>query len=1667
MAEFKIERIRYRWRNVWTADTFYSADDVVIYNGQAFVSMQNHTSATNFYTDYGSTPRYINVTVAQNSEETQDVFFLNGKETPILDLREEDIYTFDLSDPSNLNHDFSLSTSADGIEYTTQVTKEGTPGTPGAKLILNLIKDAPTLFYYCKVHTGMGETSYATTTPKLWDLMFYGNELKGEWQVSTFYSEGNLIKNGGTIYRCIEAHTSVPLANLNIQNDIGRWEPVVTFQNWRNNWTTSTVYLPGDTVKYNGRLYLALTQHTSATDAADGLELNQSAWTIVNRSDSWQGNWQAVTNYLQDDIVRYGGIIYRCTNDHVSSNLIAGLELDSDKWEIAYENVEYKGNFVESTRYKKNDIVKSGGSVFICVQGHTSSTALRNNDDNWNIYIPGVTNEPLWSPSEEYSVGDLVRYGGYVYTALENNINAVPSVNGILQDTGNWELLVQAYYMQGDWDEVTNYRTGDVVRASGILYSATVDNVSLQPNDNPSFWKVLVEGDQFRSTWIDAQNYFVNDIVLYAGTAYIATTAHISDSGANIPNNDTENVWSVFIQGGLDNVLVNVGDLKTFDGTNPDTIAIGDPGTTLVSNGTNPVWQLGASIPKVYYVEGATGQDGEGFGSSAASPFKTIKFACDYIQEDLINRAPATILISTGLYEEILPISVPADVALVGDELRSTTVTPAAGYEDRDMFYVRNGSGIRNMSLQGLVGSLGPLNEYQTRRPTAGAYVSLDPGNDTNDSSVWIISRSPYIQNVSTFGEGCIGMKVDGDLHNGGNKSIVANDFTQVLSDGIGYWVNGEGRSELVSVFTYFCHIGYLATNGGKVRATNGNNSYGDYGCVAEGFNTTEEIIEAKIDNRTNQAIVDSILTNTNEIMAVGFLHAGGHYTNATFTVEGSGLGATAVINEFTAGALTHIRVDSAGDSSAVGGSEYQYIVANAISGNTTQIELSTTDSYGTPALYENMRIIITDGAGVGQFGIIDTYNDTTKIATIIRESDGQPGWDHLRYGYPIAALLNTTTRYEIQPRVIVDEPPYANNSQNMGITPVDIAHGKTKFVAIRTATSASYTTDGINWNSSTLPSSPSNWDGIVGNDSDVFGIYSSDSIGYSTDGGENWALATESSSNYSALGYGATWWIALNVSGQVFRTNDIVNAAFVQSSTTSSSGYQKLTYGNGFWIASVNGNAEIDVSGDDGSTWTTVSIPDSTVQSMTFGNGMFVGVCSSGEVIRSYNATTWYTSANASSYSVAFSDVSYANGLFSAVGNSDRLHTSVDGNIWRDTNDDTSPKQAGGAGSYNKVASGTSDNGNRVIAITGNNFAGVTSTGAKALVKANWNNGRIDKFIIYNTGSGYNDNNLPTVTVYDNANLTDVVPSPVVQDSAIGLPLFTNRGQFYTRATATITGDGYAELFQLGNAIYVSQLTRVPGPGDNLVISGIDDLNYYITSVEEITGSEPELKAKINIYPAIDVAESPEHDEPLQMRQNYSQIRLTGHDFLDIGTGSKAETDYPGLYVFGYNQDQPPAQFNEVVESATGRVFYTSTDQDGNFRVGELFRVDQASGVVTVSASQFDLTGLTELSLGGIQVGGSAVVIREFSKDGTFVANSDNIVPTQAAIIKYLQSRISGGTANIVTTKLTAGTIIMDNNDISSELTTEITAPTIRFSGGVDGTMAAWSLFGSRGLNK
>ena len=139
------------------------------------------------------------------------------------------------------------------------------------------------------------------------------------------------------------------------------------------------------------------------------------------------------------------------------------------------------------------------------------------------------------------------------------------------------------------------------------------------------------------------------------------------------------------------------------------------------------------------------------------------------------------------------------------------------------------------------------------------------------------------------------------------------------------------------------------------------------------------------------------------------------------------------------------------------------------------------------------------------------------------------------------------------------------------------------------------------------------------------------------------------------------------------------------------------------------------------------------------------------------------------------------------------------------------------------------------------------------------------------------------------------------------------------------------------------------------------------------------------------------DNNEVALVTTKYSNVRLTGHDFLSVGTGGAADTNYPGV------PSQPSDQTDEVDETNGGRVYFVSTDQEGDFRVGDLFRIQQATGIATLNADAFDLSGLSELQLGsiGAQLGAT---INEFSTDESLSGNSNTAVPTEFAIVGYTQ---------------------------------------------------------------
>lgn len=1501
MAEFKLNRIRFTWKGDWTTGTFYTKDDIVRYGGKSYVCLVGHTSSPNFYTDFD----FINTTTEPDTPAPKWVLWFDGYEwrntwdnetlynlgdivryngivyictqshtssaefltRPILDINGDGTevtvsFAETLIPPYDVNQPITLSSvvpasyngsyivtdcttdsvtfnSTNVTDYTfngiSTFTSEGT-AIEGTQNYVNLTVDETSGdgvdAIFSVVRSNLGYT--ATLTNAGYDyaigdtVTIYGNRFGGD------SPDNDLVL---TITGIVGPTGNLSVvSNLGLEADSGKWISYARVDNWRGDWSLNTRYITNDIVKYDGILYRCLTGHTSAYTIADGLELDSINWTPVTDTENWTQDWEVSYRYRKNDVVKYGGIVYKCTTPHTSAATInIGLEDDLEKWTIVSSGIEFRQDWAQPVRYKLNDVVKYGAGIWICVDPHLSSSAFE--PVKWESYIPGTEYGVNWNSLTIYQPGDVVKLGGYSYYSVTHNTGSMPSLTN-----ADWNLLTIGFNMRGEWGGGIQYYTGDTVRRNGQLYVSITNNIGQETN-NTLYWELVIPGEHWRNFWQVGTRYVIGDVATYLATAYRCIATHDSTL-LNNPLTDTLNeFWVTYIEGDTGNRMSTQGDILTYDDSSTIRYAIGNDNEILKITNDLSNWQEFGIIGKVYYVA-TNGVDDEAHGLTLNSPWRTVKYACDNIT------GPATIFIKTGIYEEILPISIPQDVALVGDELRSTTIIPAPGYQTNNMFYVRNGTGIRNMTLKGLTGTLGSLNSYGTRRPTAGAYVSLDPGQNSADSTVWITTKSPYIQNVTTFGTGCVGLKVDGLLHEGGNKSIVANDFTQVLSDGIGVWVTNLALSELVSVFSYYGHIGYLAENGGKIRATNGNSSYGTYGCVSEGVDATEEAIEGTVNNRSTEAQVAAVFAGqaNDKILALEYSHAGQDYTTATFTFTGAGVGVNAVFSSAADHAVSEVRILQPSLTTAAGGSSYLIKGNNCQTGDDLTINLAANDT-GTEAEYLGMRIIITSGTGVGQYGYVYAYNEVSKLVTVYNDSTDLPGWDHIVSGTTIETLLDTTTFYQLEPRITFSVPGTAGGERALGRAIIN----SNRISEIRL------------WHP-----------------------------------GANYPYGTVSSTNPA--------------SDRIFvnTTTGLIDGQPIEFTNVGSSGLsENVTY-------------------------------------YVIGTSILAG-------------TAFQVS------SVQFDDTPFALSSSTPVGMT-----------W----------QAG-----------------------------------------------------------------PIVTVTDPNNTGDVQVRCRMANGVLTQPTFVDRGLGYQTSTTvcTIEGDGFADIYQVGKFLIIENLTRIPGPGANLEISSIQNIIYKLVTVEDLGSGA----AKIRVSPELKIINSPIHETTIEIRENYSQVRLTGHDFLDIGTGNFVSTDYPTV------NELTKAPENEIVEKGGGRVFYTSTDQDGNFRCGELFKVEQATGTVTISADFFELTGLEELSLGGVSVGGSAVVVREFSTDINFTADSNNVIPTQRAIKAYLAKRISGGGADAQTGQLVAGTVRLGPQKIDTTTLLQVNIPvTMNIKKGISGSMLAMSYF-------
>jgi len=146
---------------------------------------------------------------------------------------------------------------------------------------------------------------------------------------------------------------------------------------------------------------------------------------------------------------------------------------------------------------------------------------------------------------------------------------------------------------------------------------------------------------------------------------------------------------------------------------------------------------------------------------------------------------------------------------------------------------------------------------------------------------------------------------------------------------------------------------------------------------------------------------------------------------------------------------------------------------------------------------------------------------------------------------------------------------------------------------------------------------------------------------------------------------------------------------------------------------------------------------------------------------------------------------------------------------------------------------------------------------------------------------------------------------------------------------------------------------------------------------------------------------------EGAEITVNISLCRATGHDFSNIGTGGYNSSNYPNV-IFGSPASTKTAVVTneediekaQVWERDKGRVFFASTDEDGFFRIGKFFTVDQGTGTVTFAA-QVAISGLDGL---GFRDGET---ISKFSADTSMTQESNQIVPTEFAVVNYVNRRL------------------------------------------------------------
>jgi hypothetical protein len=814
-----------------------------------------------------------------------------------------------------------------------------------------------------------------------------------------------------------------------------------------------------------------------------------------------------------------------------------------------------------------------------------------------------------------------------------------------------------------------------------------------------------------------------------------------------------------------------------------------------------------------------------------------------------------------------------------------------------------------------------------------------------------------------------------------GNRSMLSNDFTQVCDMGYGLIATNGGLTEAVSMFTYYCHISYYSLNGGQIRSVGGSSAHGNFALVAEGADPLEVPTPVSIYHELNQAI---------KVIATP-----AQYANSA--------GGTAITVEWTdyqplPGCELEINHN---------GSFQRYSISTvstiSIPLKLARLNISTSGGLNQSVAHGSIQTVRANSYVVLTGDVVDVATRPSTALRLVDSNDVYRVLDFAEYSVDYDLDVFTVTGMSIAAECVITTD--INHRQQVGYqivfykpsggdtvpTPIDadIDPDLSTIYYVEEVVSPTQfkisTIDGgtpVNTSASLTVLSGTVYMRPYG----LALTQLRENYNYvelNAYAAQPFQLANPPTCTITAGSPGI-----VNVSSHGFTAG--TQLRFITSNTLPA-GLLADTY---YWVVST------DLGANSFKISTTAPI---------YSTLLGVGGVISSNTISGLNAT---------------SNITVGSRLIPKA-----TITGVTGTSTATIATLTFPQQPRPPYLLGQPITVSGFSGGAVTLNGAKNIISCTTTTltyANSTVIASAAGGSVDVTVTGMLGTD------PVVaTIVDSTTITVSSTGP-----ANGTVVFDIEGLEHN---ITDAGSGTLQVGKVigSQASTTLAISDLPANDSTRITNGISSGDDYTFTYEgtkyAITNYQSKATlgqpyALITVSPALDIsAVSFDSQQTLKagipvystygvgtLTIRISLTRVTSHDLLEIGTGSYADTNYPSeiygppvntINTVPVSSTAQDGEGNNITRSQTqergsGRVFFVTTDQFGNFSVGPFFRVDQGTGTVTFAAS----LSLSQLDGLGFKRG---TTISEFSNDDSMTDPQQDTVPTEAAVVGYVERRL------------------------------------------------------------